>query len=104
MTTNRYMVDTMIKKPIPAKKKLLLSNEEQNAPFVTRNELANFTEQILDSFNVIFTSLGEFASQSSYNTETLESLVNAVEDLNKENEKRHRELIAALEKVQKTQK
>lgn len=104
MTTNRYVAGAMTRKAMPAKKKLLPPNEQSNTPFVTRNELENFSERILDSFRVIFTALDEYAEQSAYNTETLESLVSAIEDLNKENEKRHNELMNVLDKIEKMQR
>ena len=100
-TTNRY-AETMIKKTSPKRNIFLPSNanEDENS-FVTREELASFSERILGSFEVVFEALDEHTKQSTYNTDTIESLVNAIEVLNRENEKRHKELLAALEKIAK---
>jgi len=105
MTTNRY-IETMIKKTTAPKRNLFLTRntEEDNSSFVTREELNSFSERIIGSFEVIFQALDEHTNQSSYNTDTIESLVNAVEELNKKNEKRHKELLAALEKMAKKAK
>jgi hypothetical protein len=102
MTTNRY-TETMIKKNTPPKRNIFLSQnvDKDDNSFVTREELASFSERILGSFQVVFEALDEHTKQSAYNTDTIESLVNAIETLNKENEKRHRELLVALEKIAK---
>lgn len=101
MTINRY-AETMIKKTSSKRNIFLPQNvDEDSNSLVTREELASFSERILGSFEIVFEALDEHTKQSAYNTDTIESLVNAIETLNKENEKRHKELLVALEKIAK---